>query len=165
MNKHWIHTIATAGAALMLAALSPVAAHAQQAQAPTQAPEEVLRPIKITKPEINGAIFQRKDAVHENKDGNATTDVVTFTSKDNGYQTGLYKSGPLHEVISKAPGYPYNEFLYFISGGATFTSADGSVLTVHAGEAVTLEKGWIGTFDTKGYTKFYVTYNPDDVKK
>jgi uncharacterized cupin superfamily protein len=165
MKKHWTQTVAATSAALMLVALSPLAAQAQQASAPSPAQAEVLKPIKITKPEINGAIFQRKDAVHENKDGNATTDVVTFTSEDNGYQTGLYKSGPLHEVISKAPGYPYNEFLYFISGGATFTSADGSVVTVHAGEAVTLPKHWLGTFDTKGYTKFYVTYNPDDVKK
>ncbi|APR36229.1 cupin domain-containing protein [Paraburkholderia sp. SOS3] len=158
MKKHWTKAFATASATLALATLAPAASQAQEQT-------EVLKPVKVTKPEINGAIFERKDAVHENKDGNATTDVVTFTSKDNGYQTGLYKSGPLHEVISKAPGYPYNEFLYFISGGATFTSADGSVVAVHAGEAVSLPKGWVGTFDTKGYTKLYVTYNPDDVRK
>ncbi|GAB7525461.1 cupin domain-containing protein [Paraburkholderia sp. 2C] len=168
MNRHWTNILAAASATLALVALAPVAAQAQtqpQSQQAQQPQTDVLKPIKVTKPEINGAIFQRKDAVHENKDGNATTDVVTFTSNDNGYQTGLYKSGPLHEVISKAPGYPYNEFLYFISGGATFTSADGSVVAVHAGEAVSLPKGWIGTFDTKGYTKLYVTYNPDDIKK
>ncbi|CAB3772303.1 cupin domain-containing protein [Paraburkholderia solisilvae] len=139
-------------------ALSTVAA----AVACAHAQAEVIKPVKVTRPEINGAIFQRKDAVHENKDGNATTDVVTFTSKDSGYQTGLYKSGPLHEVDKD---YPYNEFLYFISGGVTLTSTDGSVVTVHAGEAVTIPRGWSGTFDTKGYTKLYVTYNPDDVKK
>jgi uncharacterized cupin superfamily protein len=166
MKKYRTTILAAASAAtLALVALTPVSAQEQAQPQTQQAQAEVLKPIKVTKPDINGAIFQRKDAVHENKDGNATTDVVTFTSKDNGYQTGIYKSGPLHEVISKAPGYPYNEFLYFISGGATFTSADGSVVTVHAGEAASLPKGWIGTFDTKGYTKLYVTYNPDDVKK
>lgn len=165
MKKHWTKPFAAASATLALVALAPVAALAQTQAQTQQAQTDVLKPVKVTKPEINGTIFQRKDAVHENKDGNATTDVVTFTSKDNGYQTGLYKSGPLHETISKAPGYPYNEFLYFISGGATFTSADGSVVTAHAGEAVSLPKGWIGTFDTKGYTKLYVTYNPDDIKK
>jgi uncharacterized cupin superfamily protein len=155
MNRYWISRIA---ATRIFVALSAVAATAAYAQAHA----EVIKPVKVTKPEINGSIFQRKDAVHENKDGNATTDVVTFTSKDNGYQTGLYKSGPLHEVDKD---YPYNEFLYFINGGVTLTSTDGSVVTVHAGEAVTIPRGWSGTFDTKGYTKLYVTYNPDDVKK
>ncbi|CAB3770574.1 cupin domain-containing protein [Paraburkholderia humisilvae] len=153
MNRHWTNGIAAFSATLMCVALSPVAAHAQA---------EVIKPIKITKPEINGSIFQRKGAVHEKKDGNATTDVVTFTSKDGGYQTGLYQSGPLHEVTKD---YPYNEFLYFISGGVTLTSTDGSVMIVHAGEGVTIPRGWSGTYDTKGYTKLYVTYNPDDVKK
>jgi uncharacterized cupin superfamily protein len=62
-------------------------------------------------------------------------------------------------------GFPYNEFLYFISGSVTLTSSDGSVMVVHAGEAVTLPKGWTGLYDTQGYTKLYVTYNPDDIKK
>jgi uncharacterized cupin superfamily protein len=126
---------------------------------------EVIKPIKATQTEIAGTIFQRNEAVHDNKNGNATTDVVTFTSKDNAFQTGMYKSGPLHEVDNMPGGYPYNEFMYFISGSVTLTSADGSVMTVHAGEAVTLPRGWTGTFDTKGYTKMYVTYNPDDIKK
>jgi hypothetical protein len=91
MNRYWISRIA---ATRIFVALSAVAATAAYAQAHA----EVIKPVKVTKPEINGSIFQRKDAVHENKDGNATTDVVTFTSKDNGYQTGLYKSGPLHEA-------------------------------------------------------------------
>ncbi|MBP0594789.1 DUF861 domain-containing protein [Paraburkholderia sp. LEh10] len=153
MRTHWTHRIASTRAALAFGALSIVAVHAQA---------DVIKPIKVTKPEIHGSIFQRKDAVHETKDGNATTDIVTFTSKDAGFQTGLYQSGPLNEVDKD---YPYNEFLYFISGGATLTSTDGSVVTVHAGEAVTIPKGWSGTFNTKGYTKMYVTYNPDDVKK
>jgi len=153
MRRHWTHRISSTSTALTLAALTIVAVHARA---------EVIKPIKVTKPEIDGSIFQRKDAVHETKDGNATTDIVTFTSKDAGFQTGLYQSGPLNEVDKD---YPYNEFLYFVSGGATLTSTDGSVVTVHAGEAVTIPKGWSGTFNTKGYTKMYVTYNPDDVKK
>lgn len=47
----------------------------------------------------------------------------------------------------------------------TLTSADGSVMVVHAGEAVTLPRGWTGTVDTKGYTKLYATYTPADIKK
>jgi uncharacterized cupin superfamily protein len=156
MRDHWKHRIVASSAALMFTALSTVAMHAQG---------EAIKPVKLTKPEIAGPIFQRKDAVHDKKDGNATADVVTFTSGDSGFQTGMYKSGPLHEVIANAAGYPYNEFLYFIAGGATLTSSDGSVITVRAGDAVTIPRGWTGTFDTKGYIKMYVTYNPDDIKK
>ncbi|HEY3599945.1 MAG TPA: cupin domain-containing protein [Paraburkholderia sp.] len=126
---------------------------------------ETIKPIKDSKPDIAGAIFQRKDAVKESKDGNRTTDVVTYTSEDSAFQTGMYKSGPLHEEIKNAGGYPYNEFLYFISGSARLTSSDGSVVVVRAGEAVTIPRGWTGIFDTQGYTKMYVTYNPDDIKK
>jgi uncharacterized cupin superfamily protein len=126
---------------------------------------EVIKPVKDSRPDIAGAIFERKSAVNEHKGRNATTDVVTFTSKDSAFQTGLFKSGPEHEVISGPHGFPYNEFLYFISGGATLTSADGSVMVVNAGEAVTIPKGWTGLFDTRGYTKMYVTYDSNAVKK
>ncbi|WP_315743654.1 MULTISPECIES: cupin domain-containing protein [unclassified Bradyrhizobium] len=153
MKSHWTHRIAAANAPFTFALLFIVAMRAQA---------EVVRPIKMTKTELDGSIFKRKDATHDIKGANATTDVVTFTSKDAGFQTGLYQSGPLHEVDHD---YPYNELLYFISGGVTLTSVDGSVMTVNAGEAVTIPRGWSGSFDTKGYTKLYVTYNPDDVKK
>jgi uncharacterized cupin superfamily protein len=131
----------------------------------TVAQAETIKPIKASKHDIAGAIFQRKNAFHENKDGNATTDVVTFTSLNMVFQTGVYKSDPAHEEIKGPQGLPYNEFLYFISGRVRLTSSDGSVMNVNAGEAVTLPKGWTGHFDTQGYTKLYVTYNPDADKK
>jgi hypothetical protein len=34
-------------------------------------------------------------------------------------------------------------------------------MVVNAGEAVTIPKGSIGMFDTKGYTKLHTTYDPD----
>jgi uncharacterized cupin superfamily protein len=120
---------------------------------------EIIKPLKASTADLAGAVFRRADAVHESKDGNSTTDVVTFTSKDSAFQTGLFKSGPLHEEIKGPGGFPYNEFLYFISGGARLTSSDGSVIVVSAGETVTIPKGWIGVFDTKGYTKLYTTYD------
>lgn len=126
---------------------------------------DTIRPLKDSKSDIAGAIFLRKDAVKSNEGGGTTTDVVTFTSNDAAFQTGVFKSGPFHEVTKGPPGYPYNEFMYFISGSVTLTSSDGSVMVVKAGEAVTLPRGWTGHFDTQGYTKMYVTYNPDDIKK
>lgn len=125
----------------------------------------IIKPIKSSKQDIAGAIFQRKNVVKEEKEGNATADVITFTSEDGAFETGMYKSGPTHEEVKGPNGLPYNEFLYFISGSVTLTSSDGSVMVVNTGEAVTLPKGWTGLFDTQGYTKLYVTYNPDDIKK
>ncbi|CDY77190.1 Protein of unknown function DUF861 [Caballeronia glathei] len=135
------------------------------ALAPALGSAETIRPVKDSKGELAGAMFSRPDAVKEKKDGNATTDVVTFTSSDSAFQTGMFRSGPAHEEVKGPDGFPYTEFLYFISGGMTLTSADGSVMVVHAGEAVTLPKGWTGTVDTKGYTKLYATYTPADIKK
>ena len=126
---------------------------------------ETVKPLKVSKSDIAGEIFKRQDAVHKDHYGNKSTDVVTFTSPDSAFQTGVYKSGPLHEEIKGPQGLPYSEFLYFLSGSVKLTSSDGSVMVVRTGEAVTLPKRWTGHFDTKGYTKLYVTYNPDDIKK
>jgi uncharacterized cupin superfamily protein len=49
--------------------------------------------------------------------------------------------------------------MYFVKGGVTLTSVDGDVQVIHAGEAVTIPHDWRGTFDTKGYTKFYAIYS------
>jgi uncharacterized cupin superfamily protein len=126
---------------------------------------QTIKPIKVAKADIAGAIFERKDAVKKDKDRYTSTDVVTFTSADAAYQTGVFKSGPLREEIKGPQGLPQNEFLYFLSGSVKLTSSDGSVMVVNTGEAVTLPRGWTGHFDTQGYTKLYVTYNPDDAKK
>jgi len=90
--------------------------------------------------------------------------VTTFTSTNAAFQTGIYRSGPSHEEINGPNGLPFNEFLYFLSGGVMLTSSDGTVMTVKTGETVTLPKGWIERFDTSGYTKLYAVYSPDDRK-
>jgi uncharacterized cupin superfamily protein len=51
--------------------------------------------------------------------------------------------------------------MYFIEGGITLTSQDGTKQIVRAGEAVTLPKEWKGVFETDGYTKFWVIYSAD----
>ena len=43
----------------------------------------------------------------------------------------------------------------------TLTSIDGSVMTIHAGEAVTLSKEWKGIFETDGYEKIWVIYSDE----
>jgi uncharacterized cupin superfamily protein len=131
----------------------------------TPAQAETVKPVKQSKGELAGSIFHRSDAVVEIANGNVTTDVSTFKSQDAAFETGLFKSGPVHEEIKGQQGLEYNEFLYFISGSATLTSADGSAIVVSAGESVVIPKGWTGSFDSPGYTKMYATYNPFEVRK
>jgi len=126
---------------------------------------ETIQPVKVSKADLAGAIFNRKDAVTKDENGHRSSDAVTYTSPDNAYQTGVYKSGPLHEEIKGPQGLPYAEFLYFLSGSVKLTSSDGKVMVVNTGEGVTLPKGWTGQFDTRGYTKLYVTYDSDEANK
>ncbi|MEX3629443.1 MAG: cupin domain-containing protein [Burkholderia sp.] len=121
-------------AALLLAStLLCAGAHAQ-----------TLHPVKLSKAELAGPVFQRPGAVKESKDGNRTSDFTSYTSPDKVFQTGVYQSEPVCEEIREAPGTPYTEFLYFLSGGVKLTSSDGTVMQVRSGEAVTLPKGWTG---------------------
>lgn len=136
-----------------------------QSQTPQHLQPQTIKPIKLARSDLDGAVFRRKDAKKSTEGGTPMIDVVGFTSPDSAYQTGVFKSGPSREVIEGPEGLAYTEFLYFLSGGVTLTSSDGSVMTVGTGEAVTLPKGWTGRFDTQGYTKLYVTYSPSDAKR
>jgi uncharacterized cupin superfamily protein len=57
--------------------------------------------------------------------------------------------------------YGVDEFMYFLDGGVTLTSADGTVQRIAAGEAVTIPKEWTGIWETDGYTKIWVIYSAD----
>ncbi|NQY08792.1 MAG: DUF861 domain-containing protein [Flavobacteriales bacterium] len=117
-------------------------------------------PSKFTNEEIDGSIFDHKDA--DASMYNETTPVVCFpnlSSSDKKFETGMYKSGPLHE--SYPGGYGFDEFMYLITGSVTLTSADGTVTEIKAGEAVSMHKEWNGTWDTEGYTKLYVMYGSE----
>lgn len=121
---------------------------------------DVIKPVKSTRSEVRGAIFKGPNARKEpGENGTAAIDAVTYTSQDGAFQTGMYKSGPMREEIAEAPGFPHEEFLHFLSGSVKLTSSDGSSMVVHAGESVTIPKGWTGVFETKGYTKIYVIYD------
>lgn len=146
-------------------ALAAVLAVCSLACSCAQAQTQTIKPVKLSKADLGGAVFNRKDAQKSVENGTQMTDVVGFTSPDKAYQTGVFKSGPSHEVIKGPQGLAYTEFLYFLSGSVKLTSSDGSVLNVGTGEAVTLPKGWTGQFDTQGYTKLYVTYSPDEAKQ
>jgi len=107
-----------------------------------------------------GAIFERPDMIRtEHENGNVTLDVTTLKSGDGRFASGMYRSDKVRFEIEEP--YGVDEFMYFLDGSVTLTSADGSVQTVNAGEAVTIPKEWTGTWDTDGYTKIWVIYSAD----
>lgn len=123
--------------------------------------EEVILPAKISAEDTAGEIFKREDMIRtEHADGHVTLDVTTLLSSDKKFSSGMYSSGKTRSEITGA--YGVDEFMFFLSGGVTLTSSDGTVTTINAGEGVTIPKEWTGIWDTDGYTKIWVIYSADD---
>ncbi len=125
------------------------------ADAPAPKPLVTNKPVKVTAAEAVGPIFQSKSAVKENGADGPATDVSLLKSKDGKVEFGLFDAGPSEQDIA---AYEVDEFMFFLEGGVTLTSADGTVLEAKAGEGVAMPKGWKGHWSTKGYKKYYVTY-------
>lgn len=123
------------------------------------AAQEVLKPSKISKEEVQGKIYERPSLITEE---NGNLDVRTMLSSDRKFDTGMYKAGASRFEIKDA--YGVDEFMYFIEGSVTLTSSDGSVMTVNAGDAITIAKEWTGVWETEGYSKIYVIYYPEPVE-
>jgi uncharacterized cupin superfamily protein len=138
--------------AIMICALATVAISGHH--------EEAVHPAKISADQMDGEIFGREDMVRTEHDGgNVTLDVTTLLSSDGKFGSGMYRSGKVTMDIDEP--YGVDEFMYFLEGGVTLTSSDGTVTEIGAGEAVTIPKEWTGTWDTDGYTKIWVIYSPD----
>ena len=120
---------------------------------------DAVQPEKMSKVDIAGNIFERQDMIELTKDGNTTLDVTTFLSSDKKFGSGVYKSGAVRIEINEP--YGVDEFMYFIEGGVTLTSADGTVHVISAGDGVTIPKEWTGVWETDGYTKIWVIYSED----
>ena len=122
--------------------------------------EGVVHPAKISKAETAGAVFDREDMTEtKHDDGHVTLDVTSLLSSDKKFSSGMYKSGKTRSEITEP--YGVDEFMYFLKGGVTLTSSDGTVTKIEAGDAVTIPKEWTGIWDTDGYTKFWVIYSED----
>ena len=122
--------------------------------------EGAVVPAKISKSDISGTIFERDDmSKTEHDDGHITLDVTTLLSSDKKFASGMYRSGKTRFEI-KEP-YGVDEFMYFLEGSVTLTSADGTVQIINTGEGVTIPKEWTGVWDTDGYTKIWVIYSED----
>ncbi|MBS0400722.1 MAG: DUF861 domain-containing protein [Proteobacteria bacterium] len=138
--------------AFLCLAFLALAAHADS-------PAALPKPVKVTAAEARGAVFKGKDAVQDNSADGPATDVPKLKSRDGKFVAGLYSAGPSDVPIES---YSEDEFMFFLEGGVTLTSADGTVLHVKAGEGAFMPKGWKGRWTTKGYKKYYVTYSSHD---
>ena len=121
---------------------------------------EPVHPAKISAADARGGIFQRPDmqeTTHD--DGHKTQDVTSLLSSDGKFASGMYRSGKTRSEINEP--YGVDEFMYFLEGGVTLTSSDGTITRINAGEAVTIPKEWTGVWDTDGYTKIWVIYSAD----
>ena len=116
-------------------------------------------PAKISKDDAAGKIFERADMVETDRGGNVTLDVTSLLSSDKKFASGMYRSGKVRSEINEP--YGVDEFMFFLEGGVTLTSSDGTVTEINAGEAVTIPKEWTGVWDTDGYTKIWVIYSED----
>ena len=118
-----------------------------------------MHPQKIDAADISGEIFEREDMTKSVTDGNTTLDVTTFMSSDGRFGSGMYRSDAVRYDITEP--YGVDEFMFFLEGGVTLTSSDGTVQEIAAGEAVTIPKEWTGVWETEGYTKIWVIYSAD----
>lgn len=138
---------------ITLALLAPLAQAAAQ-DTPYPHPE------KLSKEAIAGEVFRDPRLVVEHHDAASgrfkTEDVENFLSSDKKFDSGMYRSGP---VTADLAPYGVDEFMYFLEGGVTLTSDDGTVTEIKAGDAVTIAKEWRGRWETQGYTKIYVIYS------
>jgi uncharacterized cupin superfamily protein len=120
---------------------------------------EPVQPAKLSKADIAGEVFDRPDMLETTENGNTTLDVTSLLSSDGKFASGMYRSGAVRFEITEP--YGVDEFMYFLEGGVTLTSSDGTVQVINAGEAVTIPKEWTGVWDTEGYTKIWVIYSAD----
>lgn len=118
-----------------------------------------LHPAEMSRDDIAGAIFKHPDTVVTGSGANKIMDITSLMSSDGRFASGMYSAGPSKEVINEP--YGVDEFMYFLEGGVTLTSSDGSVTEIEAGEAVTIAKEWTGIWETRGYKKIWVIYSDD----
>ncbi|MCE2559982.1 MAG: DUF861 domain-containing protein [Acidobacteria bacterium] len=125
------------------------------------ASDETVRPAKISKPDLGGKIFDRPDVVEQtHADGHMTQTATSLVSSDGSFSSGMYRSRKTRIEVTQP--YGVDEFMYFLEGGVTLTSSDGTELVINAGDAVTVPREWTGVFETDGYTKIWVIYSPRD---
>lgn len=118
---------------------------------------ETVHPAKLSSTDLTGKAFDNPNTiVTETPTGNIL-DITSMKSSDGKFASGMYKAGKSRFEITEP--YGLDEFMFFLEGSVTLTSADGSKMTINAGEAVTMPREWTGVWETEGYRKIWVIYS------
>ena len=120
---------------------------------------EMSHPAKLSQKALDGAAFDDPSTIITDVEGEKILDFTSLKSSDGKFASGMYNAGP--QIFDINEPYGVDEFMFFLEGSVTLTSADGSVTTVNAGEGVTIPKEWIGRWETAGYRKIWVIYSED----
>ena len=120
---------------------------------------EMSHPAKLSLKALDGAAFNDPSTTITEAEAEQILDLTSLKSSDGKFASGMYKAGP--QIFDITEPYGVDEFMFFLEGSVTLTSADGSVTTVNAGEGVTIPKEWIGRWETAGYRKIWVIYSED----
>jgi uncharacterized cupin superfamily protein len=123
------------------------------------ADQTAVHPAEMSREDIAGEIFERDATNRTERNGFTVLDVTSLKSSDGKFASGMYKAGKSRFEVTEP--YGVDEFMYFLEGGVTLTSSDGTVTKIDAGEAVTIPKEWTGVWETDGYTKIWVIYSED----
>jgi uncharacterized cupin superfamily protein len=80
-----------------------------------------------------------------------------FTDESAGYHAGTWDSTPYHRIVRP---HRVDEFMHLLDGGVRLASPDGSVISLHTGDAIFVPQGTpIGWESSERVAKFYVTQN------
>jgi uncharacterized cupin superfamily protein len=118
---------------------------------------EAVHPAKMSEEGLAGGLFDSPETVVS--DSGMVLDITSLKSSDGKFASGLYRAGPSRWEIDEP--YGVDEFMYFLEGGVTLTSSDGTVTEIETGEGVTIPKEWTGVWETDGYRKIWVIYSAD----
>ena len=120
---------------------------------------DAVHPAKLSVADLAGGAFAYPTTVVTGEGDTEILDFTSLKSSDGKFASGMYKAGP--QTFDITEPYGVDEFMFFLEGSVTLTSADGSVTTVNAGEAVTIPKEWTGRWESEGYRKIWVIYSVD----
>ncbi len=120
---------------------------------------DTVHPAKMSAEDLTGALFSNPATETREVPAGKVHDITSLKSSDGRFASGLY-SAPASRFEIDEP-YGVDEFMYFLEGGVTLTSVDGTVTRINAGEAVTIPREWRGVWETEGYRKIWVIYSED----
>ena len=121
--------------------------------------DDTVHPVKMSKAQIAGEIFEDHEPVVIDHGNHTTHDVEVFRTESGLFDAGMYRSGKVRFNITEP--YGVHEYMHFLEGGVTLTSSDGTVTEIEAGDSVVIPADWTGVWETEGYMKIYVIYSPD----